>query len=483
MDKQKHFFNLFLGTGLNVLLSAITTPIITRLVLPNDYGQLSLFTMYGSIVSTFILLGQDFAYNRFYYQYTDRDYKKYVLGLTLKWPLFISIVTSIGICAYCIISKQRHSWIIIFAVYIVTMTVDRFSSMTLRLDMKSIIYSFNLNVHKLLYTILIVVAVSLTDIDHVIILTGCTVLAQIASCFIGIIAERDIWRANLFSLKEKKKYSNVLNFKITWKYGWPFIFQSLCAWLFTGADRLMIELFCNSEQLGIYASALSMMGIFSIITTTFTTLWAPMAVEEYENNSGNIEFFVKAADYISVILFFAGICIILFKDLIVYFLGAEYREAAFLIPFLSMCPILYTISESTVYGINFKQKTHWHIVITTSCGILNVVMNFFFINIMGVLGTAVSTAITYTILLIMRTFFSKKYFPVNYHTKKMGVMIVLYYIYAIYSSSHTTTWISVSLFVGSILVSVILYKDSIKDLWGMLVNYIIQIKKKLKGKK
>lgn len=483
MDRQKHFFTLFLGTGLNVILGIITTPVVTRLVNPDVYGQLSLFTLYGSVLLVFMLFGQDQAYNRFYYAQPEREYKRYILGLTAKYPIFVSVLISTLICVYYMLSGTENKVLLIFAVYTISMVVDRFTNMTLRLDMKSAMYSFTMNMQKLTYTLFVVIAVYLTDISHILILTGCTVLAQIVSCIIGIIVERDMWKPGAFISKKNCHYKRVVNFRKTLRYGWPFIFSSLCAWLFTGADKLMIQFLSNDTQLGIYASALSIIGIFSVITNTFTTIWAPMAVEEYEKKSGSTAFFVKATDYIAIVLFAAGACVILFKDLIVFLLGPEYREAVFLIPFLSLYPVLYTISESTVYGINFLQKTHWHIIITGACGLLNVVLNYFLINAMGSLGAAVATGITYTVLLILRTYFSLKCFPVKYHLKKMAVMIALYYVFVIYNSYFRINWTSVIMFILLAVTGILLYRESIKELLVMTFDYLKHLIGKLRKNK
>lgn len=482
MDRQKHFFTLFLGTGLNVILGIITTPVVTRLVNPDVYGQLSIFTLYGSILMVFMLFGQDQAYNRFYYARPEREYKRYILGLTAKIPILLSIVISVVICIYYVLSGSDNKVLLIFAVYTISMVVDRFTNTTLRLDMKSAMYSFTMNMQKLTYTMFVVIAVYFTDISHILILTGCTVLAQIVSCVIGIIVERDMWRPETFLSNKNSRYIRVVNFRKTFRYGWPFIFSSLCAWLFTGADKLMIQFLSNDTQLGIYASALSVIGIFSVITNTFTTIWAPMAVEEYEKKSGSTEFFVKATDYIAIVLFAAGACVILFKDLIVFLLGPEYREAVFLIPFLSLYPVLYTISESTVYGINFLQKTHWHIIITGACGLLNVVLNYFLIKAMGSLGAAVATGITYTALLIFRTYFSLKCFPVKYHLKKMAVMIVMYYVFVIYNSYFKINWTSVIMFIIMAVMGILLYGDRMSELFVMTRDYLFKIVKKYKKK-
>lgn len=479
MNKQKHFFTLFLGTGLNIILGIITTPIITRLVAPDVYGELSLFTLYGSILMVFMLLGQDQTYNRFYYSGEGIDFKHYILSLTARIPILISIAVSMIVCCYFFVSGKNNYVFLIFAVYAITMILDRFSNMTLRLGMKSGLYAFTMNTQKLTYTFFAVIAISFTNISHIIVLTGCTVLAQLVSCVISIVAERSIWKTNIFTLKSKDKYSKIVDFKRAFKYGWPFIFSSLCAWLFTGADKLMIEMFSSKEQLGIYASAVSIIGIFSVITNTFNTIWAPMAVEEFEKKTGSKDFFIKATDYITIVLFAAGAGVILFKDIIVFLLGPEYREAVYLIPFLSLYPVLYTISESTVYGINFMQKTQWHIIITASCGAVNVILNFILINQIGSLGAAIATGITYTLLLILRTTLSIKCFPVEYHLKRMTVMVVLYYVYVIYNSFNSFDLINVIMFVVLAVTGCTLYRREIVELLNMTLDYVRHMINKL----
>ena len=483
MDRQKHFFTLFLGTGLNVILGVITTPIVTRLVDPAVYGELSLFNLYGSILLVFMLIGQDQSYNRYYFSDESKCFKRYILRLTAGGPILLSFLAGGIACLYYAFGARGEYVVLIFAVYCVSMVVDRFTNMTLRLGMRSGLYSFCMNMQKLSYTVFVILGLTCTDLDHILVLTGCTVLAQMISAVIGFIAERDKWKFTAVTSEEAKEYGKIVDLKMVLKYGWPFIFSSLCAWLYTGSDKLMIEMFSSKAELGIYASALSIIGIFSVITNTFNTVWAPMAVEEYEKDSSNKEFFIKAADYVTIVVFAAGAAVILFKDIIVYLLGPEYREAVFLIPFLSLYPVLYTISESTVYGINFAKKTHWHIIVTGSCGLVNVVLNYFLINAIGSLGAAIATGITYTLLLVLRTALSIKCFPVKYHLGRLGVVIGLYYVYIIYSSFHTTDVISIAMCAVFAVTGIMLYRTSVMELLKMTGEYASYLLKKIMKKK
>jgi len=60
------------GPIVGAAIGFITVPITTRLVQPDVYGQLSMFTTATSLASMFILLGVDQAYVRDYSAATDR---------------------------------------------------------------------------------------------------------------------------------------------------------------------------------------------------------------------------------------------------------------------------------------------------------------------------------------------------------------------------------------------------------------------------
>lgn len=473
MGNQKHFFNLFLGMGLNVILGVITTPIITRLVDPIAYGDLALFTLFGNIFMLIGMLGYDQAYVRFYYVKEETSYKQYILAATSKTPIFISLIAAAIVFAYYIfIDKMNTEVLPVFSLYLIVLTIGCFANYTIRLKLRTTLYSVIINLQKLLYVALVIVAVFFSDIEHLLVLTGATVVSQAVACLIGIIAERKVWSLKNFSPRLKEQYSNVVSAKDIAKYGFPLVFANLCNWIFTGADKVMIRIFSNGTELGIYASAVSVVGIFSIITSTFSTVWGPMAVEEYEKGKENRNFFIKMADYVCILMFAMGAVVVLGKDIIVYLLGEEYRDAASLIPFLTLHPIMYTLSESTVYGINFARKTRYHIVVTVICCILNIMLNLLLIPVLGSLGAAIATGISYTMFFILGTFFSMRCFYVKYTLNKIAVMTILYYIIIIYGSFNKTDLACALMFIAYAAVCILMYKTRILELIILIIAYI-----------
>ena len=86
-----HFVTIGAGTFINMLLSFLTTPIITRLVDPTEYGQLSIFTIYTGIALMVLCIGLDQALVRYYYDKDETIYKQSLLKLCFLLPMIISV--------------------------------------------------------------------------------------------------------------------------------------------------------------------------------------------------------------------------------------------------------------------------------------------------------------------------------------------------------------------------------------------------------
>ena len=62
------FVTVGAGTLIYMLIGAIGTPIITRLVSPDDYGHMAMLTLYSSLGVMLCSLGLDQALLRFFFK-------------------------------------------------------------------------------------------------------------------------------------------------------------------------------------------------------------------------------------------------------------------------------------------------------------------------------------------------------------------------------------------------------------------------------
>ena len=466
----KHFTVIGLGTIINMLLGLITIPIITRIVNPNEYGQLSIFTMYSNIAVMTLCLGLDQALIRFYYDKKDEAYKKKLLHSCVKIPFLIFLILSIiVIFLYCLkIVKINISFIILvlFLLYTLTQLIYRFSLIVIRLEYNSKLYSLLNILLKIFYIVIVISLLMIIKSNYFEILVLSTTISAMICLVISIFAQRKKW--NFFKkdyFRENIKMNELL------KYSLPFIFTMGVTTLFQSIDKISLSIFCEYSDVGIYASTMSLVHIFAIVQTTFNTLWAPMAVEHYTKNPEDKTFYKKGNQYITVIMFFIGLSLMLVKDIFAILLGEKYRLAAYIFPFLIFNPIMYTISETTVNGLVFYKKSKMQVLVAVGACLSNIIGNVILVPIIGCKGAAISTGLSYIIFFSLRTFLSNKYYYIDFKLKKFYFLTLIVVLYALYNTFIKFNILTIIFYFLCIIILVCLYFDSIKE----MINHVKKI--------
>lgn len=59
------------GSFLTAAISLFTTPVITALIIPEEFGKAAMFTLVYSLLLQFFLLGIDQSYVRYFYSKKD----------------------------------------------------------------------------------------------------------------------------------------------------------------------------------------------------------------------------------------------------------------------------------------------------------------------------------------------------------------------------------------------------------------------------
>ena len=88
---------------------------------------------------------------------------------------------------------------------------------------------------------------------------------------------------------------------------------------------------------------------------------------------------------------------------------------------------MYTISEVTVMGIYFKEKTMNLIVVSVVSSIVNIALNWMLIPVWGAVGASIATGLAYAVFFWVRTVISRKIwfrFPLGAYIFVTAVLIV-----------------------------------------------------------
>lgn len=454
------FFQFAMGNGIVLLLGFISSPIITRIISPNQMGKFSMFNTITNLVLVIILLGIDQSYVRYYYE-EDESNRGKLLRTCVKIPIILNIIIGIlflifykSISIY-IVAEESIVMIIFMIIHLTTSIISRFALLQVRMSQKAKLYSMLNVIMKVSYLIFVWVLFYIYR-DNYMTLIMATIISNLVMTLIAVFIEREQWfDKNLNCIKSTKK--DII------KYGIPFVFSMAITWIFQSVDRIAIKSFCGYEQVGLYSGAMNIISLLNAFQNAFTTFWVPVAYEKFSSNPENKIFFTKVNKIVSVVMLLLAILLISSKDILVLLLGEEYRQAAFIFPFLVFMPIMYTISETTVLGINFKKKTNMHIYIAIISAITNIIGNMILVPLYGAKGAAISTGIAYIIFFISRTYLSNKYYKVDYSLIKFAIASTITYILAAISSFYKFNFIIMIMTIISFISILILYKDIFID--------------------
>lgn len=186
----------------------------------------------------------------------------------------------------------------------------------------------------------------------------------------------------------------------------------------------------------------------NIVKNGFSTFWVPVAYEKYQKNPEEKKFFEDIHDYISLAMLLSGVFLLLSKNFIVLILGDKFRDAAGIMPMLIMMPLMYTVSETTVLGINFKKKTNYHLTISIGAAIANIIGNMLLVPRFGAKGAAISTGIAYILFFTLRTYYSQRCVYFNFNLKRFYFLTSLLFIYALYLTFYSNLKITIISAIG-----------------------------------
>lgn len=469
----KKFIEFAIGNGLVMILGFISTPIVSRLILPYERGRADMFITYTSLIVLILTMGLDQAYIR-YFNDENENGRGLLLRRAVKVPAILSICFGAILLIFYkqvsnyIVEETSLFLVILFAFHSFFSIISNFALINVRMKQKAKSYSMLGVINKLTFLIFIVLLFYVFRNNYMTLVLA-TVLGNLAMLITGILIERKDWFS--FGKNDKLKTST----KELVRYGVPFIFSMAITWVFQSIDRVSLQIFSDYTQIGLYGGAMSIISILNTVQGAFTTFWVPVAYDKYHNNPEDRKFFSNINEIVSFFMLILAIGLIAAKDLLIIILGKEYDGAQFVFPFLVFMPIMYTISETTVLGINFKKKTKYHIYIAVASAIANITGNLILVPHLGAKGAAISTGLAYIVFFIARSYLGNKFYKVDVKYSKLFISIISVYILATISSIYKFNTVILVVTILSTFVVLFMYKNVIKDFFTI-------IKSMLKGK-
>ncbi|UCH84073.1 MAG: lipopolysaccharide biosynthesis protein [Candidatus Latescibacterota bacterium] len=197
------------------------------------------------------------------------------------------------------------------------------------------------------------------------------------------------------------------------RYGFPLVGFVLGVKVLDLSDRFIIELFRDSEEVGIYAanSNVVTMGLLFVATPLLSAA-LPLIVSTWEQgHQAQIQSVISnfSRYYLLAAIPVMGFTIVYCREIATVLLGSEFREGYRIMPLVLVGSLLWNFGMYGHKGIKLLEKTRVMLVLVLTCCVVNIVLNVIVVPTYGYFGAAVTTMVSHSIYPVMVYFVTKRY--------------------------------------------------------------------------
>jgi len=417
------FLNFIVLTGYLFLY-----PIITKKILPSDYGNYIFAHSIALIVVGISSLGLKVGYKRNFFELYKKKRESEILLFTVQ--IFALLVFSIVFIINKIFEKNiisnfgginniENFW----SLLILALMFDSISKYYL------IFLENKLNSKKYF---LIIVTKNLIYFSCIFLLLfkNYGVKSLLYSLFIANAAI--LIFVILSQIKNSTFHFNKKYILFILKISIPNTPKILFGQINSKIDKILIGSISTFSNVGIYTIAQSMSYIIFQITTSVDKVFITKTNKMLFNNENS-----KIGPYLTSFIYFCSIPaigLILFNDIFLHIIIDEkYHGSENVIIILSIYyfSLIFSKIASTqlVYAKKVWLNTNFFILNVVLNIILNIPMIFYF----GLIGAALATLFASTISIILVIFYAKKYAPISYEKKKIFIILLFIFFASLYS--------------------------------------------------
>lgn len=470
MNKFKLFIENFLVYGLGGIISKliplIMVPIVTRLM-PNTeyYGISDLSNTVVQFGSAIAVIGMYDAMYRMFFEKEDEEYKKNICSTALLFTMITSlIVFAIMLIARNFIAQyffgnSKYAYVVyLSAMAVLVSATNSIISAPTRMQNKRKIFLVTNTVSPLLsYSISIPM-----------LLAGHYVIAlPLAAVVSGVTMEITFGILNHgwfnFRRFDKKLLRQLLIIAI------PLFPNFLIYWLFNSCDKVMITNILGIGAAGIYSVGSKLGHCSQLIYTAFAGGWQYFAFSTMKDDN-QVKSNSMIFEYLGVISFVATAFICAWSYLIFNILFTDkYLTGYVVAPYLFLAPLLQMLFQVACNQFLVIKKTWPNMLILSSGVVINIVINYFLIPVLGIEGAAIATLLGYVVsdVICVVVLCKMKLMVINFKFVLATIVMMIYIIAWRLMFSNKILIGTISAIIVSIIM-IFLYREDLKRLLAMI---------------
>ena len=205
------------------------------------------------------------------------------------------------------------------------------------------------------------------------------------------------------------------------KFGLPAIFGNIGFLIFQMNDRYMLNWLSTDIETGKYSFGYKIANFINLIFVSTIGLSYMPSIFSKEKEENNSRYYRKMLTYYCFLIAFIILGFLFFyEDLLALVTkNRDYWDGLKVVPVLSLSFMVMGMNYFVGIGLYLKNKMHHFLVPSLAAVILNILMNFYFIPLWGMMGAAYSTLCSQIIYTVILTFTAQRYFKVGFEWCKI----------------------------------------------------------------
>lgn len=468
MSKKKELMKntiiIFMGKVCTQLISFLLLPLYTSYLLTEEYGFVDLVTTYVTLIVPIITMELEMSVFRYLVDCRkDEKEKKKIFSNN-----FIILLVSLAlfIVLYLVVTcfwKFDYCYLILFDIIICTFSgnflqITRGVGRTLDYAISCIITG----VTTILLNILLIVVFKLGAFGMI---TSMALANGLGAVYLFIRLK--MWQYIDFKKKDKKLIKEM------YKYSIPLVPNGISWWIVNVSDRSIITAVLGTAANGIYAVSNKFPTILSSLLGIFNLSWSESAAL-HVNSPDRDQFFSEVSNTVTKLFTCLGVGMISCMPFVFPILiNKNYNDAYNYIPILILGSVFNVII--CLYSALYIAKKMTKQVATTSIigAIINIIINVVLIKYLGLYAAALSTAISYFVMMVYRHFDLKKYMTITYE-KGLLMKTILIFTFAMILYYQHNIYLDILNLVVVVIYSILMNKDFLVSSYKTVVSKVFR---------
>ncbi|QFZ54403.1 polysaccharide biosynthesis protein [Oceanihabitans sp. IOP_32] len=400
-----------------------------------DYGEVSIIYSVFIVLNVVLAYGMETAFFRFFHKEEDKDKVVGTSSISLISSSLLFLIFALifkNEIAHLANLKAEYINLVIWVLFLDALVIIPFA--WLRANEKPVRYAvlkiLNVAVNVGLNLFFLFALQNLAE-SHSFFNAIYRPNFEINYIFIANLMASAITFILLIPYYTRIKYVfNLELYKKMLRYAFPVLVAGIAFSINEAFDRFLLDELLPENiaktQIGMYSACYKL----ALFMTLFATAYR-LGIEPYffshaksknpqKNYATIMEFFV-----ILGALIFLGV--VVFADVLkmIFIPNEAYWEAMWVVPVLLLANFCLGIYHNLSVWYKITDRTKYGAYISVAGAMVTLVLNFWLIPIISYKGSAIATLTAYATMMILSYGFGRKYYPIPYNLKKIGLYLSL----------------------------------------------------------